>query len=68
MKQMLVKRARRLVTRKWYMRTRIWKMASMFKYYDRRILFAGPKELDHLSEMLTRCAHKEAWYKKKINN
>ena len=68
MKPMLVKTARRIVTRKWYMRIRIWKMALMFKYYDSRILKAGPKELDHISEMLTRCANKEAWYKKKIKN
>jgi len=68
MKPMLVKTARRIVTRKWYMRIRIWKMALMFKYYDGRILNAGPKELDHISEMLTRYAHKEAWYRKKIKN
>lgn len=68
MKPMFVKIARRLVTRKWYMRIRIWKMALLFKYYDSRILNADPKKLDHISEMLTRCAHKEAWYKRKINN
>lgn len=68
MRPNLVRMARRLVTRKWYMRIRICKMASLSRYYDRRILSAGPQELAHISDMLTRCAHKEAWYKKKIKN
>lgn len=63
-----VRRARRLVSRKWYMRFRIWKMSQLFKFYDRKIMIASPRELAHINTMLTRCAAKEAWYKEKIEN
>ena len=59
--------ARRLVKRKWYLRIRSWKMSVMYRHYDSRILQAGPEELAHISEMLTRCAAKLAWYKAKFN-
>ena len=68
MRPSFVNFARRIVTRKWYMRVRIWLMASMFHCYESRILDAGPDELARISENLTRYANKEAWYKKRIKN
>lgn len=38
----------------------------MCRYYDSRILRAGPEELARISEMITRCAAKRAWYRRKI--
>ena len=63
-----VRVARRLANKKWYLRVRSWKMSMKYRYYDSRILKAGPEELAHISEMLTRCAAKLAWYKAKYNN
>lgn len=68
MKTRHVRRARRLVARKWYMRLRIWKMSQLFKFYDRQIMIAGPRELAHINTMLTRCAAKESWYKSKLSD
>ena len=61
-----VKRAKRLISRKWYPRYRAWKFQKMYEHFDHALYTARPEALDHISEMLTRCAVKMAWYKKKI--
>ena len=59
------RRARRLISCKWYPRLRAWKMHKMFSHFDHAIYNARPEALDHISEMLTRYALREAWYKSK---
>lgn len=60
-----VKRARRLISRKWYRHFRAWQMHKMFKHFEHAVYHARPEALDHISEMLTRYAIKEAWYRNK---
>ena len=68
MNQKHVARARRLVTRRWFLRLRLWKNARLFKKCDRKLLDATPYELDRLSEDLSRYAIKQAWYINKLKH
>ena len=61
-----VRRARRLVNRKWYRLFRSWWFGMMAGRYERAIFRADPRKLGDLSEKKTRCAIKQAWYINKL--
>lgn len=60
------RRARRLCSRRWYLRFREYKFLRLFKRCDKKLLSANPYELDELSENMTRYAAKMAWYTNKL--
>ena len=61
-----VRKAKRLLSRRWFLRLRLQKNVRLFKKCDRKLMKASPFELDQLSEDLTHYAMKQAWYIEKL--
>ena len=68
MKPKHIKRARRLVGKRWYYRLRIIKMRSIYSLLDRNIMCCPIKDVPIYCYGLERYAKKEAYYAKKLNN
>lgn len=62
-----VKKARRIIGKRWYYRYRAWVMRKMFRYTDRALWSTDMGDLKSLCQLLERYANKEAWYAKKLN-
>ena len=68
MKPSRYRRIKRLLSRRWFIKVRIWKYGRLYERCNKKLFTAGPYELDQLSEDMNRYAIKEAWYIKKLNN
>ncbi|MBQ3813647.1 MAG: hypothetical protein II841_08785 [Bacteroidales bacterium] len=68
MKPNHIARARRLVTKRWYILLRIRKFKRAFRHNDRKLYSCSPRELGRLTDDMSRFAVKQEWYVNKLKN